>query len=99
VMFLPVAPTTSSAKLHSSADVMLYAKKRYNNSYALPLADTIIKKRPADEDDKKIKEVLRAKRQSKPEKIDDTDKPARPQRERRPEGMERPPEIPRRNGN
>lgn len=60
-------------------------------------------------DPKKIKEVAKAKRQTKPEKLDDqsaqpnnnnaTPPPAKPKRERRPAGLERPPEIPRRNGN
>jgi hypothetical protein len=55
-------------------------------------------------DDKgKIKEVTKAKKQPKPEKVEAVDnanniKP-RPKRQRRPEGLERPPEIPRRNGN
>lgn len=52
---------------------------------------------------KKIKEVAKAKRQAKPEKINapvDTlkNKP-KPRRQQRPEGLERPPEIPRRNNN
>ncbi len=54
--------------------------------------------------EEKIKEISKAKRQSKPEKIGETDnlqgqkdKP-KPKRQRRPEGLERPPEIPRRNG-
>lgn len=63
-------------------------------------ADTNNKKRPQDDEDKnKIKEISKAKRQSKPEKLDDADnnKPHKRKKER-PEGMERPPEIPRRNG-
>ena len=56
------------------------------------------------DDKKKIKEIAKAKRQPKPEKLGTTDdaktppKP-KPKRQRRPEGLERPPEIPRRNGN
>ena len=50
-----------------------------------------------------IKEVPSAKRQPKPEKVDNNGQPAvkkeKPKRERRPDGMERPPEIPRRNDN
>jgi hypothetical protein len=99
VMFLLIAPIRSSAKLHNNAANLPLVKMRHHISYPLPLTDTIIKKRPADEEDKKIKEVLKAKRQSKPEKIDDANKTANPPRERRPEGMERPPEIPRRNNN
>lgn len=99
VMFLLIAPTPSSAKLISRADKLPSAKPRYYTSYTLPLADTIIKKHPSDEDEKKIKEISKAKRQSKPEKIDNAGNQPKPPRERRPEGMERPPEIPRRNGN
>ena len=100
VMFLLVTPTPSSAKLLNSAVKVPSANKRYYISYTLPLADTIIKKHPPDDEEKnKIKEISKAKRQSKPAKIDDANNQPKPQRERRPEGMERPPEIPRRNGN
>jgi hypothetical protein len=54
------------------------------------------------EDKKKVKEVAKARRQPKPEKImtDVPDAPkVKPKRQRRPQGLERPPEIPRRNGN
>jgi hypothetical protein len=52
------------------------------------------------DDKKKVKEIGKAKRQPKPEKIVPADAPVtqKPKRERRPEGLERPPEIPRRNG-
>jgi hypothetical protein len=59
-------------------------------------------KHPSEEDKKKIKEVAKAKKMPKPEKVEDTagdaakQKP-KPKRQRRPEGLERPPEIPRRN--
>lgn len=61
------------------------------------------KQRELDEK-KKVKEVAKAKRLSKPEKIDEsgnsTSTPkVKPKRQRRPAGLERPPEIPRRNGN
>jgi hypothetical protein len=55
------------------------------------------------DDKKKIKEIAKARRQPKPEKIDATGntpadtKKTKPKRQRRPEGLERPPEIPRRN--
>ncbi|WP_214072246.1 hypothetical protein [Mucilaginibacter sp. dw_454] len=66
------------------------------------LASDTTKKQKTEEDSKKIKEISKAKRQVKPEKISDKDadkaKP-KPKRERRPEGLDRPPEIPRRNGN
>ena len=99
VMFLLIAPLPSSAKLISRAGKVPSTSTRYYIPYVLPLADTIIKKRPPNEDEKKIKEVSKAKRQSKPAKIDDANNQPKQPRERRPEGMERPPEIPRRNGN
>lgn len=48
--------------------------------------------------DTKVKEVAKAKKQPKPEKVDDAAdaKKEKPKRQRRPDGMERPPEIPRR---
>ncbi len=62
-------------------------------------------KQKQQESDKKIKEVAKAKRLPKPEKVEDGSgnsgaaTKAKPKRQRRPAGMERPPEIPRRNGN
>ena len=100
VIVLLIAPTPSSARLIKHVDKVTPANLRYYVRYTLPLADTIIKKHPPDDDDKnKIKGISKAKRQSKPEKIDDANSQPKPPRERRPEGMERPPEIPRRNGN
>jgi hypothetical protein len=78
----------------------------YYKLYSGPLAetpDTISKKTKQQQEDekKKIKEIAKAKRQSKPEKVDEQGEAIqiKPKRERRPEGLERPPEIPRRNGN
>ena len=74
----------------------------YRPSYILIAIDTSSKKlkQQQEEEKKKIKEISKAKRQAKPEKIDDViDAPTKPKRLRRPEGMERPPEIPRRNEN
>jgi hypothetical protein len=73
------------------------------------LSDTLKVKKPnQDPDDKKkIKEIAKAKKQAKPEKLG-TQQPAdtlinkerlKLKRQRRPEGLERPPEIPRRNNN
>ncbi len=98
VMFLLIAPTPSWSKAMHGGSPVPFVKIHYTDRYSLPLADTIIKKQPPEEDEKKIKEVQKAKRQTKPEKLDDGQPPKR-QRERRPEGMERPPEIPRRNNN
>jgi hypothetical protein len=63
------------------------------------VADTTPKSKQTD-DKKKIKEVTKAKPVRKPEKVDDGTTPpkTKPKRQRRPPGMERPPEIPRHNG-
>jgi hypothetical protein len=69
------------------------------------VADTAkVKKEPDDK--KKIKEIAKARRQAKPEKLVLTpvdslsNKPkVKPPRQRRPDGLVRPPEIPRRNNN
>jgi hypothetical protein len=68
------------------------------------LADTTkVTKKQEQNDAKKIKEIARTKKQPKPEKIEPKDNAAalklKPKRQRRPEGLERPPEIPRHNGN
>jgi hypothetical protein len=77
-------------------------------SFKENLADTTLSsksnKKPVQDDKTKIKEVTKAKKQPKPEKVepvDNTGAPAakqRPKRQRRPEGLDRPPEIPRRSG-
>lgn len=64
---------------------------------------TKVKKEPDDK--KKIKEIPTAKRQAKPEKlviapvVDTLKNKVKPARQRRPDGLVRPPEIPRRNNN
>ena len=70
-------------------------------SFAKTLTDTTKTKKQEQDDKKKIKEVAKAKRQPKPEKVEPANGANKPKakRQRRPEGMERPPEIPRRNGN
>jgi hypothetical protein len=105
VLLLLFAPALSSARL----------KNRQFNicavcttiSYKNILTDTVISKakKQQQNEKKKVKEVAKARRQPKPEKIepeDNTDasktKP-KAKRQRRPEGLVRPPEIPRRNGN
>lgn len=68
-----------------------------------PAGDTVKSLKSTPKADPKVKEVPSAKRQPKPEKVEDSGQPAvqkeKPKRERRPDGMERPPEIPRRNDN
>ena len=59
-------------------------------------------KQQQEEEKKKIKEISKARRQAKPQKIDENGNevvvPEKPKSQRRPVGVERPPEIPRRNG-
>ncbi len=73
------------------------------NSIDTPLNKTPKQKQQELEDKKKIKEIAKAKRLPKPEKLDEAASSVlktkgKPKRQRRPEGLERPPEIPRRNG-
>ena len=62
----------------------------FDSALVTAVADTTPKK----QQDKKIKEVTKARQVPKPEKVDDRVK----KRQRRPPGLERPPEIPRHNG-
>lgn len=79
-----------------------------NNYWVLAIntidTNTIKNNKKLIQDDKvKIKEISKTKKQPKPEKVEPAENalvPKRkPKRQRRPEGLERPPEIPRRNGN
>ena len=105
VLMLIVAPALSHAKPIGPDHTFF----NYDNSmpvHSSTLADTVAtknNKRQDPDDKKKIKEIAKAKRQPKPEKIVPGETPAvvpkaKPKRQRRPEGLERPPEIPRRNG-
>jgi len=74
-----------------------------NNSFAFigitQHVDTVkINKTTTNKADAKVKEVPKPKNQPKPEKVDDSKK-EKSKRVRRPDGMQRPPEIPRRNDN
>jgi hypothetical protein len=101
VLLLIFAPCLSSAKTKKTPLHIV--------AYKLPLTlfndgaviDTTKKSKKQEQDDKnKIKELAKAKRQPKPEKLEPLDDiKKRPKRQRRPEGLETPPEIPRRNGN
>ncbi|HEY9533535.1 MAG TPA: hypothetical protein VIQ77_03330 [Mucilaginibacter sp.] len=100
VLLLIFAASLSSAKTSiAHRPLVLGHSMRY------VLATDTTKKQKAEEEKKKIKEISKAKRQVKPEKISEDDNvkdlKAKPKhkRERRPEGLDRPPEIPRRNGN
>jgi hypothetical protein len=106
VLLLMFAPALLSAKdryyqygLFNDNDLSVPAIR-----HALTDTAAVVKnaKHSQDQDDKKkIKEIGKARRQPKPEKVTDdaTDaKKTKSKRVRRPEGMERPPEIPRRSG-
>jgi hypothetical protein len=73
-----------------------------NANYSLQ-RDTIATKNAkhqTEEEKKKIKEIAKAKKLPKPEKVEEINtKNTKPKRQRRPDGLERPPEIPRRNNN
>jgi hypothetical protein len=105
VMLLIFAPRLLSAKTNNDHFNFIPGKLRINLPLKEFLTDTTNTKntKKQDQDDKKkIKELAKARRQPKPEKIEPGDNKAttkpRPKRQRRPEGLERPPEIPRRNG-
>ena len=107
VLLLIMTPGLSSAKKRAAPCATFY------NGMPLlvpgnVLIDTTSSKTTKHQQDadekKKIKEIAKARRQPKPEKIVPVDeapntKKQKPKRQRRPEGLEQPPEIPRRNDN
>ena len=107
VVLLIFAPCLSSAKIknnHFDAFSDSLGLSLPFKGIAIDTSTTKNSKKQEQEDKKKIKTVARAKKQPKPEKIEPADNTAsqtkhKPKRQRRPEGLERPPEIPRRNGN
>ncbi|MDB5150257.1 MAG: hypothetical protein JWQ57_4277 [Mucilaginibacter sp.] len=103
VLLLIFATRISSANaLTKNIDAHAYTgnKKPAMLWYASLATDTAKTKKQQEDEKKKIKEIAKAKRQAKPATVDDDAVPPKPKpkRQRRPEGMERPPEIPRRNG-
>jgi len=105
VVLLIFAPCLASAKIKNNHFKIVNIQLGVSLPGKEMLIDTTAKKsnkKQEQEDKTKIKEVAKAKRQPKPEKIESTEHPAtqkpkpRPKRQRRPEGLERPPEIPRR---
>jgi hypothetical protein len=102
VLLMISAPRLSYAKHTPDFHRGLLLKRSISVGENLSLQhDTIVtkgKQRQSEDDKRKIKEVARAKKLPKPEKIDIVN-PAKPKpkRQRRPDGLERPPEIPRRN--
>ena len=106
VLVLIFAPCLSFAGVKNGRFYPVYNKSITMPSNSKASADTLLSKtaKQHEKDEKnKIKEVAKAKRQAKPEKVDESGAPVVPKpkakRQRRPEGLERPPEIPRRNGN
>jgi hypothetical protein len=103
VLLLILMPCLSSAKIgasHYHAIISLETSKEFG----IDTPKTARQKQQELDEKKKIKEVAKAKRQPKPEKVDEaansnSQPTAKPKRQRRPAGLERPPEIPRRNGN
>lgn len=105
VLILFFAPCLSFAKIHpTSVDSDAFVSFKVSLFFKPMEVDTVAlkKTKKQEQDDKsRIKELAKAKKQPKPEKIEPDDKANKPKikRQRRPEGLERPPEIPRRNGN
>ena len=103
VFALILIPCLSFAKVtrpvHRRSETPIHTENPFFIDPAITaVADTTPKKQ--NDDKKKIKEVTKAKPVPKPEKVDNSTTPAKvkPKRQRRPPGMERPPEIPRHNG-
>jgi len=98
-LVLLLAPVLSSG--HSGEGVL---HKLIVPDSANLASDTVKKKKVKSGDSsepKKIKEVAKAKNQPRPEKVDKsgyTEEDKKTKRQRRPPGLQRPPEIPRRNG-
>ncbi|TSD64502.1 hypothetical protein FFF34_011360 [Inquilinus sp. KBS0705] len=96
VLLIILVPRLSSAEVFSSSS------HTFSYNFLAPALQhdtvTVTKtvKHTSEEDKKKIKEVAKAKKLPKPEKVDDAPK-QKAKRQRRPDGLERPPEIPRRN--
>jgi hypothetical protein len=103
VLFSMFAPCLSSAKIKNPHFYIVSDKLQISLlRNANVLKDTTTRKtKKQQDDDKKIKELAKAKHQPKPEKIEPVDdsKSKKARRQRRPQGLETPPEIPRRSGN
>lgn len=105
VLLMISAPRSSYAKNNTGFRGSLFHADNivsFNTNFALQQQqrDTTVtkgKQHQSEEDKKKIKEVAKAKKMPKPEKIEPEQVKPKPKRQRRPEGLERPPEIPRRN--
>ena len=97
LMYASCLSFAGSVKVVSNAPASLYSKpiQVFQDSLSKKL------KQQQEEEKKRIKEISKARRQAKPEKIDENGNevvvPVKPKSQRRPVGVERPPEIPRRN--
>ncbi|TWR24213.1 hypothetical protein FPZ42_17160 [Mucilaginibacter achroorhodeus] len=101
MLFAPLSSYPEVSRAYPPSTVITTSPVSIDQNFTFQQRDTTVTKgrqKPSEEEKKKIKEIAKAKKMPKPEKIDEvkTDKPKR-QRQRRPEGLERPPEIPRRN--
>jgi hypothetical protein len=105
-ILLIFAPSFLCAKIKNRRFNVITYTLGIHSPFKKNITDTTKNARKTEADDKKkIKEVAKTKKQPKPERIETGDNAAslkpkpKPKRQRRPEGLERPPEIPRRNGN
>ena len=103
IVFLLISlPFLLAAKSDGGSHKLIAAfSSHLNDSLFIGAADTTNKaKAPPDDKKNKIKEISKAKQVPKPEKVDDGISAQKAKkRQHRPPGMERPPEIPRHNGN
>ena len=100
VFSLILIPCLLVAKPHKGDKIAIVNKLVISVDSSQTLAaDTTTKAKPPPDDKKKIKGISKARQVPKPEKVDDANADKSKKRQRRPPGMERPPEIPRHNGN
>ena len=102
VLLLILIPWLSSAEINAGHYHDALASHYCDSALLNDTTKTTKQKQQELDEKKKIKEVAKAKRLPKPEKVDDSgnsQNKVKPKRQRRPAGLERPPEIPRRNGN
>ena len=103
VLLMISVPHLSSAKNTYSHNIFFGGTIiSLNANYTLQRDTIVLKnsKQHREDEKKKIKEIAKAKKLPKPEKIEEAGvTKAKPKRQRRPDGLERPPEIPRRNDN
>ncbi len=105
VVLMIFVPALSSAKTKPHRfKAIFYSLEAVLSPEGKPIAIDTTKKNDKKQDQDQVKDVAKAKKQPKPEKVEPgnnttaTPPKKRPKRQRRPEGLERPPEIPRRNG-